>query len=82
MNATLEASSGKSCPRSTMYMEHWNMKASSFPGSDPSNVSGLLGLTRDLGSMGAGGAGGGGTESAARRSVMVQSVSANWVWYW
>jgi len=51
------------------------MKASSFPGSDPSNVSGLLGLMRDLGSAGAGGArGGGGTESAARQSVMAWSV--------
>jgi len=65
--------------RSTMYMEHWNMKVSSFPRSDPSNMLGLLGLTQDLGSAEAGG---GGTESVARRSVMAQSVSANWVWYW
>jgi len=37
INATWQASSRKSCPRSTMYIEHWNMKASSFPGSDLSN---------------------------------------------
>ena len=83
INATWQASSGKSCPRSTMYIEHWNTKASSFPGSDPSNGSGLLGLTRDLGLEGAGGVGGvEGTESAARRSVMAWSVSVNWLWYW
>ena len=54
-----------------MCMEHWN-------GSDPSNGSGFLGLTQDLGSEGAGGVGG--TESAARQSVMAWSVSVIWCW--
>ena len=83
INATWQALSGKSCPQSTMYIEHWNMKASSFPRLDLSNRLGFLGLTWDLGSESAGGAGGvGGTESVARWSVMARSMSVNWLWYW